>query len=763
MKIQFLLLGVLLSSGVFSQDLETLKAQAKAAGYSDAQIDQAIQSATMGNIPTGTGTKTSSNATVAPEKGNDSLNGKSPVFINAKPEQTRKDSLDGINKPSKMQKFGVDILKSIPQNFEPNDLGPVPDDYVLGTGDELQISVWGQIEIYKTAKIDRSGQIQIPNVGLISVSGLTLEDARNVIKNRMSQSYSGLKSGDSKLSVSLMTIRPIRVFVGGFVNFPGAYRLSGASSILSVLYASGGLKENADFRRINIIHANGQIDSVDVYDNLLGLNSFVKSHKIENNDMIMVPGEVFPIKIAGEINRPGIYDLKQTDDFKKVLSFAGGLTPFAWTANVEIHRIVRGKGIISLSFNADDVISGLKVMYLQPGDSVYVPKSIVSKFSSVQILGSVKQPGYISFKSGLTIKDAVEQVGGIFKWTYLDRAEIVYTDEDSTFTIKSFHLGRALSGDKNENLIVPEKSKIYIKSNWEIKDRETLDVLGFVHKPQSIPYYAGITVGSAIFLAGGFNEYAFEGTIEVSRITKNDSSRTDRELAFLYKINNKGSLSVDNENLNFLLKPYDQVYVRLNPYFIRQKNVILSGEVKFPGPYALESRDEKLSDLILRAGGLKSSAFPEGIIINRSFEQIGKIPINYLNVINDHSCADNIILMPGDEVIIPEQKYTVSVKGATGVQSSIVFVKGKNYKYYIEQAGGFAENADEDRVRVELPNGSIFLPDNYWISDPEVLAGSTIYVPVKLIDDKVDWKSWAQFTASLLTSIVTILILIRQI
>lgn len=753
MKVKLLLLGIgfLITVNLLGQDIESLKAQARAAGYTDAQIEQAIQSARLGATPVQQQTPVQEVV-----KQPDNLDGQSPVFINKpKPE-------DVANKPSG-RKFGIEIFASLPNSFQPNDLGPVPDDYVLGTGDELQVSIWGQNEMYQTVKLDRSGQIQIPTVGLISVSGLTLSDARNVIKQRMSQSYSGLKTGEIKFAMTLTTIRSIRVFIGGFVNYPGAYRLSGSSDILSVLYAAGGLSNRADLRRVHIIHTDGSIDSLDLYENLLGLKSNSKRVRIDNNDLVMVQGESFTVNISGGINRPQTYDLKPNEGFLDLLKFAGGLTASAWLGNVEIDRIVPGKGKMTLSFNGDDVLKGISKVRFQPGDLIRVPTSTNATLEKVEIVGAVKHPGFISYQKGLTIKDAVEKIGGIWKWTYLDRAELVYVTDDSLYINKSFHLGRALEGQVSDNLTIPERSKIYIKSIWEINDRENLEVLGFVHEPKTLPYYEGITLGSAIFLAGGFSEFAFEGTIEVSRITKNDSTQSDRQLAYLVSVNNKESLTVDNEKLKFELKPFDKVYVRKNPYFIPQKNVTINGAVKFPGPYALSDRNERLSDLVRRAGGLKSFAFPEGVVINRKFDDIGRIPIDYGLALKNPSSPDNIVLMDGDQVYIPEQKYTVSVKGAVGLQTSILFVKGKNYKYYIEQAGGYAENADESRVRVQQSNGSIFVPDNYWISDPEILAGSTIYVPVKLIEDKIDWKAWVQLTASVLTSLITILVLVQRI
>ncbi len=754
MKLIIALLLTFNSVILFGQNIEQIKSQARAAGYSDDQINAVLQKySSSSSGADSTSIKTSRS------KGN--ITGKDAVFVNDQIEAPAE--VGKKIEKNKFEKFGYSILNSKPDSFEPNDFGPVPDDYVIGTGDELQLSIWGQVEVYQNAIVNRNGQMQIPTVGLIAVSGLTLQDAREIVKLRLSSSYSGLKSGASKFSMTVFSIRSIRVYTGGFVSKPGAYKLSGNTSVMTALYSAGGLSENADFRSINIIHPDGTIDSVDLYVNLLGVKSKNKPVRIDNNDLIMVKGERFAVKITGEVNRPGIYDLKGNEGFKEIVGFAGNLTPNAWIKNVEIHRIISGKGKMSISFDGEDLISGLKKMELLPGDSLYIGKSTEIPFSTIQISGAVHQPGYVTYKNGITVKEVIEKAGGVWDWTYLERAELQSVEKDSSLKITAFHLGRALSGIPSDNLIIPDKSKLVVKSIWELNDRPTVEVLGFIHDAQKFQYHKGMTVADAIFLSGGFSENAFMGIVEVSRITKNDTTKSDRSLAFITTVHNKSDLSFDNKDLSYELMPYDQVYVRKNPFFEKQRNVVIEGEVKFPGNYALETKDEKIASLIRRSGGLKSTAYLNGVTIKRSFGNVGFIPIDFQAALENESNTENLILMPGDSINIPEVIYTVYVKGAVGVSASILFQEGSDYKYYIEQAGGFSELADEERVRVELPNGSIFTPDRYWFSYPKIYPGSTIVVPFKDKIEEVDWKSWTSFVLSTTTSALTIIILIDRV
>lgn len=721
-------------------DIEALKKQAKAAGYTDSQINAAIQQVQGQNkAETGDAATAGTPIMEIPGKGQD------PVFINEP---------DGN---SDSQKFGFSLLRSGSKTFDPNEYGPVPDDYVIGSDDELQLSVWGQSEFYLKAEVDRRGMIQIPSVGLVAVSGFTIKQAEGVLKERVSRSYAGIKTGESKFALTLSKIRSIRVYVGGMVNKPGAYKLTAISSVLTALYAAGGLNENADFRNITVIKPDGTIDSVDLYSNLLGVFS-AKPDKIDHNYMIMVKGETFPVQITGAVNQQGTYDLKPGENFKTLLGFAGGPISSAWLGTVEVLRIVPGVGVQSLSFDG----TKNEDFKLFPGDKIRIHTSVSTSYGFITVDGAVKQPGVFQFSSGQRIKDFVENAGGLFDWAYLERGQLLITEPDSSLSIKSFHVGKAMKGDPAENLIVPDRSTILIKSIWEIDNRYNVSIIGYVNFPKSVTFRKGMTVGDAIFLANGFSKDAYTAIIEVARVDPYDSTNNDRTIAFVKAIKNNGILSKDNHELDFPLEPMDQIFVRKNPYFEVQRTVVLRGEVKFPGSYSLTSKDEKLSSVIARAGGLKSTAYLEGSTIFRKKDNVGMIALDFKTAIEDPESIENLILMPEDEIVIPERDFTVKVKGQVAVETSILYNEGASVNYYIEEAGGLNEMADNDKIYVILPNGRVFRPGYFWSFHQEILSGSVIIVPTREKEEPVDWRGWVTITTSTITSLVTLIILLQR-
>jgi len=730
--------------GAFAQtaDIEQLKQQAKAAGYSDAQIEAAVRQvqSQAASASGQAGAQLANQVMEVPGEKQD------PVFV-AKPDPQE----------TRNGKFGVDLLKSGGGGFDPNEYGPVPDDYVLGTGDELQVSVWGQSEFYLKAEIDRRGLIQIPTVGLVSVSGLTLKEAEGVLKERLSKSYAGIRTGESKFAITLSKVRAIRVFVGGMVNKPGAYKLTAISSVITALYAAGGLKENADFRQVAVIHPNGKTDLIDLYGNLLGVPVQIQD-KIDHNDMILVKAESFAVEISGEVNRPGGYDLLTGETFSTLLSYAGGAKPNAWLNNVVVSRIVPGQGKKVISFDA----GSQPEFILMPGDQISVKSSIQNPFGLIEVTGAVRQPGKIQFTEGMKVKDAIEKAGGVLDWTYLDRGQILITEPDSSLRIMAFNPAKAMKNDPAENLTLTDKSVLILKSIWEIDTRYDIKVIGFVNSPGDFRYRKGMTVGDALFLADGFQKNAYTATIEVARVDPKDSISNDRVITFVKTIKNNGTLTKDNPDLTFLLEPMDQVYVRKSPFFDIQRTVTLTGEVRFPGSYSLTSKDEKLASVIKRAGGLKSTAYLEGATINREKENVGLIAVDFTEALEDEDSPDNLILLPGDNISIPERDFTVKIKGEVLVETSVLYQEGSSADYYIEKAGGYSDNANISKVYVILPNGRVFNPGRYWVFHQEILSGSVIVVPPKEKEEKVDWKGWVTITTSTITSLVTLIILLQR-
>ncbi|NUQ82014.1 MAG: SLBB domain-containing protein [Bacteroidetes bacterium] len=749
----FTSLFLMMANLVYGQgvNVEQLKQQAKAAGYSDSQIEAAINQVKKdrNEEPGSSQIKPGSEVMTVPGTSQE------PVFVNqpaqAAPPHSGQSQME-------LKKFGVDLLSSVPSSFDPNEYGPVPDNYVIGTGDKLQLSVWGQSEFYLEAEVDRRGMIQIPTVGLVAVSGLTLKKAESVLSERLSKSYAGIRSGESRFSVTLSKVRSIRVFVGGFVNRPGAYKLTAIASVLTAVYAAGGVTPSADLRQVAIIRPDGEVGEVDLYSNLLGLP--VKGDdRLDHNYIVMVKGESRPLIVTGSVNRPGIYDLKPGESLLDLLAFAGGATPDAWLGNVQINRLINGEGRRILSADARNP---LEPVALQAGDEVYIPVTQKRQFGTIELTGAVRQPGKVEYKPGMTVRDAIEAVGGLNPWTYMERGQIRIVEPDSSFRMEVFHPEKALAGDPSENKILSDNSTLILKSIWQVTPRFTIDVVGYVNSPGKLPFHESMTVGDAVFLANGFQDEAWTGTIEVSRVDPKDSTATDRKIAYISQINNPGDLNRFNQALTFPLKPMDQVYIRKNPFFERQRTVKIEGEVKFPGSYSLTDKDETLYSVIRRAGGLKSTAYLSAGRLFREKDKIGFVAINFENAILDPQSEDNVILVPGDVITVPERDNTVRIRGEVAVQTSVLYNPGSSVNYYLSEAGGLKEFGDLRKTYVILPNGRIFTPSKYWIYQPEIIAGSTIVVPVKEQEDPIDWKGWVTITTSTLTSLITVLVLLQR-
>lgn len=732
-------------------NVEQLKQQAKAAGYSDSQIDAAINQVRKDGTADPASQPVSAGSEVMTVPGSK----QDPVFVN-KPFHTEPESLAAERVP--LKKFGVDLLASVSSTFDPNEYGPVPDSYIIGTGDKLQLSVWGQSEFYLEADVDRRGMIQIPTVGLVAVSGLTLKNAESVLTERLSKSYAGIRSGESRFSLTLSKVRSIRVFVGGFVNKPGAYKLNAVSSVLTAIYAAGGVTSTADLRHIAIIGPDSKVTEVDLYSNLLGL-PLKGDDKLDHNYIVMVKGESRPLSITGSVNRPGIYDLKQGETIVDLLAFAGGITPGAWLGNVQINRLVNGEGRRVLSVDARNPMEPVDLV---AGDEVFIPETHKRQFGTIEVTGAVRQPGKVEFRSGMRIRDAIEAVGGVNPWTYMERGQILTVQPDSSFRMDVFHPEKALAGDADENKLLADNSTLILKSIWQVTPRFTVDVIGYVNSPGKIPFHESMTVGDAVFLSNGFKDEAWTGTIEVSRVDPTDSTATDRKIAYISQITNPGDLNRFNRALYFPLKPMDQVYVRKNPFFERQRTVKIEGEVKFPGSYSLTDKDETLFSVIQRAGGLKSTAYLAAGRLFRDKDRIGFIAIDFEAVMDNPESEDNVILVPGDVITIPERDNTVRIRGEVAVQTSVLYNPGSSVNYYLSEAGGIRDFGDLRKTYVILPNGRIFTPSKYWIYQPEILAGSTIVVPTKEQEDPVDWKGWVTITTSTLTSLITVLVLLQR-
>lgn len=624
--------------------------------------------------------------------------------------------------------FGYKLFET--SIFQPDTLyGAVSPDYVVGPGDEVIVDVWGEVEFRYTATVGRDGFIEVPKVGPISVNGLTLGKLKERVLDRMSRAYPGISRDPTKattfVEVSLGRLKPIRIFVIGEVKRPGAYFMSAASSALNALYRAGGPLPTGSLRRIEVVRRGKVVATLDLYDYLL--KGRTKEVKLQTGDTILVPPVGRRVWLAGRVHRPAIYELKPGEDLEELLEIAGGPEPDAYLGKVQIDRIVRHKErkVVDVDF-AEALSSGRKVE-LYDGDVVFVPEILDRRENVVKASGFVKRPGLYQWREGMRVRDLIAEAGGVWEEAFMRKADIIRTRPDLIKEIVSFDLGRALEGDEKENLELQRLDEVVVYSIHELKEKEYVTIKGLVKRPGRYELLEDMTLKDLIVRAGGLKETAYKLRAEISRVDPEEVG-PERPAQIIF-VDIGDDYSKDANWGNFKLRNFDTVFIRPNPNWHEPWNVTVLGEVTFPGTYTLQRPDERLSEVIARAGGLKGTAYPEGVIFVR---RGSRIAVDLKKALSQRGGEDDIVLCDGDSITVPRRPQVVRVAGEVMFPSSVPYIEGKGVGYYLDKAGGLKETADRSRIRIILPNGRVESPRRFWF-DPEILPGSRIFVPRKEI------------------------------
>jgi protein involved in polysaccharide export with SLBB domain len=631
--------------------------------------------------------------------------------------------------PQKIQPFGYEIFNLAPTTFEPLDVGPVDPEYPIGPGDEIQIRLWGEVEIYHSLTVDREGQIFIPRVGGVSLNGLTLGEVRNKLEKLLSNSYSGIKRKTVFVDISLGKLKKIKIFILGEVTRPGGYLLSSVTTPLNALYYSGGATERGSLRNIKLIRHNKEIAKIDLYQYLLQGKEVPL--RLCHGDVILVPPVGRRVTLTGAVKREGIYELTSGEHLKKLIEIAGGLQPWAYTKKIEIIRIIQNEMKKIVNVNLEKILQTETDFELKEGDEVKIPTILEEMENYVEITGRVYRAGRYELRENMRVKDLIEKAEGIQPDSYLERALIIREEKDRTTRIIRFNLAKALQGEPSENHLLEKKDRIIIRSVWAVgaKKPSFVKISGYVKKPGQYPLHQGMTLRDLIFIAGGLKKEAYKDSVEIARMITKGEKETIKIIAI--------PLNPSDEAEKFLLQDKDIVFIRKNPYWETQKNVTLKGEVTFPGVYSLiKEGEDRLSDLITRAGGLKPTAYLEGMIFKRKGEVIN---ISLKKALRRKKSRDNIILREGDEIFIPKKPAVVKVKGSVRFPRAVLYLPGKGVNYYIEKAGGFTETADQRAVKLILPSQHVKNPKWLWIFNTRILPGSTIVVPAKSRKREINW------------------------
>lgn len=655
--------------------------------------------------------------------------------------------------------FGSELYTSVAPNFEPNLKMATPMNYVLGPDDELLVTVYGVQEYTGELLVSDEGNINVPNVGQIRVAGLSIEAATQKLKTVMGNSvYPYLKNGGAKLSVTLNKIRSIKVTVIG-ANRPGNYTLSSLSTVFNALYVAGGPTEFGSFREIELVRNNKVERKIDLY-RMLMKGDQSDNIGLKDNDVIRIPSYKKRVELKGQVKRPGIFEVLPNERLQHVLDFASGFTDTAYTA------IVKAFQNSDRERKVRDISASEYNEYQPESGDVYVVAKILNRFQNrVKINGAVFRPDVYELTTGLTVGDLIRKADGLKEDAYTGRGQILRLQDDLRRSILSFDVYKALSGDENHNLVLKREDEILISSVLDLRDAFKVTIQGEIRKPGEYDYVENLTLRDIILQAGGFTDAAYK-SIEIARLIKRDSiAPTDNRASSIINTEIDGDLSTGIGSV--AIKPYDVITVRRKAGYSLPETVIISGQVQYPGPYALSNRSERVSDLLKRAGGYTPDAFPDGAYIKRflteeekkkkedakeiqknisnkdtltlrdleegSKKEFVRIPIDLPSIMNKPGSIEDIVLRMNDILFIPKFDGQVKISGTVLLETQIPFNSKNSFNDYISSAGGYSGESWIKNSYVVYANGKAATIKKFLFfkSYPKILPGSEIIVPKK--------------------------------
>ncbi len=694
-------------------------------------------------------------------------------------ELTQKSVLDSTMIDEKI--FGFSFFNNTNLSFEPSVNIAVSESYVIGAGDEIDIEVWGASQQSYQLVVNTNGDINIPLIGPVYLGGLTLKAAEGKIKNKLSTIYSDLSNANPRTfaSVSIGQIKAIRINVLGEVFAPGTYTVPGTASLFNVLYLSGGPNQQGSFRDIRLIRNGKIVANLDVYDFIVNGNSLVNA-PLMDNDVVLIPPYLNRIRVDGEFKRTGIFETKEGETVKDVVSYAGGFTENAYRSAVKLYRNNGKERTFKEVASAD-----MSDVYMASGDRLSVGKILNRYNNIVSITGAVFNPGDFEYEEGLTLKQLISKADGLIENAFLNRGLITRLKKDYTPENISFDVHKVLNGETN--ITLKSNDKVSIKSIDNIREDRTVAIWGEVQNMGVYPYAENLTIADLVFMAGGFKETASESTIEVRRKLsyENADKSTDKSSElFYFKVTR--DLELNEEANSFVLEPYDAIAVRFMPGAISSGSVTIAGEIMYGGIYNLTSDKERISDIIKRAGGLSDNAYPEGASLTRKItlseqdkakreelmEMDSTIRFSELNfetvsvhldkIIGNPGSKDDIYMRNGDFLTIPSVLQTVKVSGEVLNPSSTVYEKSYNVKQYINLSGGFSLNAKKGKTYVLEANGASHATKGFLFfrKYPKVTPGAEIIVPQRPERQGMSPQAWIAIgsgIASISLTVVTVL------
>lgn len=747
-----------ISTIAFAQDLSSLK-NIDINGLSDAEIAnywEAIQQKgySMGQVEQMAQVQGISSAKVAEFKRRVNslqiISKKEDKIIEAKAVAEKVAAPYGVengqvvqNKSTGLQLFGYSFFENAKISFSPNTNMAVPKTYQIGPGDEIMIDLWGATETTYTSTVNKRGYLKINGIAPMYINGFTLATATQKITNALKQKHSGItapKDSYSKIytNVTVSKIRTVQVNIIGEVKTPGTYALNALSTVFNALYVAGGPTKLGTFRNIQLVRANKTIGELDIYEYLIH-GTQTSNITLQDQDVLLIGPYKNLVTVEGAVKRPGMYELHQKETLADLITYFGGFTPRSYTDLLVIER-VNGleREVKEVPFNE------VPSFVLQPGDKIVVQEVLDTYKNKVSITGEVLRPGNFELMPNMTLQDLFTKTKGITPEAFVERGILVRTYEDATQENIPFSVAEVLAGTTAIPLQNKDEITVFNKNN--LRETRVVQINGAVNAPGSIPFVEKMQIEDVIALSGGLKESADATQVSVSRRLKDGSYKT---LSKNFTISSKENLALNN-GVPFYFEPFDVITVRDAVGYATQQTVSVSGEVLYPGAYTLATKNERISDLILRAGNITEFAYIEGARLLRNNAQVG---INLANILANKGSDEDLILVQGDQLIIPEDQQTVRVSGSILVPSLVRFEKNKKLSYYVENSGGFSEKAKKSRIIVKYSNGAIktvkkFLFFKFY---PKVTQGAEIIVPEREKKEKMSTQEVLGITSSIAT------------
>lgn len=595
----------------------------------------------------------------------------------------------------------------------------------MGPGDEVIIDIWGTNQATIRDNISPDGYINIEDIGLVYLNGMTVSEATDYLRKELNRIYAGIDSEKpvSQIKVTLGDSRTIQVNVMGEVLTPGTYALSSFSSVFHALYRAGGVNDIGSLRAIQLVRGGKPIATIDVYDFIMR-GKATDDIRLQEGDVVIVPPYQALVTIEGNVKRPMKYEMKDGENVKTLLKYAGGFSGDAYTRAL---RMIRQNGREYQVYTIDDI--DYSVFPVKDGDKV-TAEAILNRFENkLEIKGAVYRPGIYQFGGSLnTVRQLVEKADGLMGDAFTARAVLHRERDNLTREVISVDIKKVLDGTIPD-IPLQKNDVLYIPSIHDLQDMGVITVFGEVARPGELPYADNTTLEDIIIQAGGLKESASTVRVDVSRrIKDNKSTDVSSTIGKMYSFSLKDGFVIDGEP-GFVLQPYDQVYVRRSPGYQEQANVDITGEVLYDGTYALTNKSERLSDLVKKAGGVTPFAYVKGAKLIRQandeelkrmedvfkmmrremgqanmdslkldLDSVYSVGIDLELAMKNPGSSADVVLRAGDKLVVPELSNTVKINGAVMLPNTVAYKDNKSVKYYISQAGGFANNARKSRA-----------------------------------------------------------------